>query len=261
MAEAFDYIVEGLWPLAVPIESVHLDPANARMGHVVGRLMGDDRAVLFVTDPPYLVNYDGSNHPSGWDDAVGKHENYWDWDRQGGELYDGFVKVAIDLAVAQDAAWYCWHASQRQDLLMEVWARHGVLAHQQIIWVKDRSILGRGWFLWQHEPCLFGWLKGNKPRKVGEEYFSTVWEFATHPPGQRNAHPTSKPLGLFERPIFQHTVVGDLCYEPFAGSGSQLIACENTGRVCRAVEIAPAYVGVILERYWEAFGIEAEVIG
>ncbi len=130
----------------------------------VKRLMAGERAVLFATDPPYLVDYDGTNHPPNrqsanpnkdWSPSYGAT---WDDSSQGPELYDGFIKAAIDDAITEDAAWYCWHASRRQAMVESCWEKAGAFVHQQIIWVKDRSILTRSHYLWKHEPCFYGWV-------------------------------------------------------------------------------------------------------
>lgn len=237
---------------------------------VVERLMGGGRATLFATDPPYLVDYDGTNHPQAWNasERVKKVTNkdwsatYKDWDaaEQGVELYDGFVSVAIEHAITSHAAWYCWHASRRQAMLEDVWERHGAFVHQQIIWAKDRPVLTRSFYMWQHEPCFFGWIKGNKPERVVDEYLSTVWQFPTQTAFERTDHPTQKPTQLFEIPMRQHTRPGELCYEPFSGSGTQIVAAENLGRQCRAVEIAAPFVAVALQRYLDAFEIRGELM-
>lgn len=229
----------------------------------VTRLMNGERAVLFATDPPYLVDYDGTNHPGT---AVSQDrpslnkdwsETYRDFDRsdQGDGLYDGFIKTAIQIAIREDAGWYCWHASRRQAMVEEVWERNGAFVHQTVIWAKDRGVLTHSWFLWAHEPCFFGWLKGKKPPKnVAASSETTVW----HLPGISRTedidHPTPKPVECFTIPMLQHTSPGDICYEPFSGSGTQIIAAERTGRRCYAMEIAPEFVAVALQRFQDATG-------
>jgi len=224
----------------------------------VRRLMNGQRADLFATDPPYLVDYDGMNHPHKWTKTHGrKHpgdkswsDKYTDVDspKLGEKLYDAFVKVALEVAITGNAAWYCWHASRRQGLLESVWEKYGVFVHQQIIWVKDRPILTRSWYMWQHEPCFFGWLKGKKPKRFARDYPPSVWSFPTIRPGEPSVHPTEKPTELFAIPMRQHTERGGLCYEPFSGSGTQLVAAEQLGRVCYAMELSPPFVAVALER-------------
>lgn len=220
----------------------------------VTRLMNGERAVLFATDPPYLVSYDGTNHPHKWhepDSNKDWSDTYHDWDNatQGEELYDGFIRLALEIAITPEAPWYCWHASRNQGMLERLWEKYGAFVHQQIIWVKDRPILTRSWYMWQHEPCFFGWIKGKKPHRIPEkEFLSSVWSFPTITPGTSTDHPTSKPVEVFAIPMVQHTHLGDLCYEPFAGSGSQFVAGEQQGRVVYGMELQPQFVAVILER-------------
>ena len=224
----------------------------------VTRLMDGKRAVLFATDPPYLVDYDGTNHPHKWTATHGRqHPGDKDWSDKysdvdspelGEKLYDAFIGLAVQLAITEDAAWYCWHASRKQALLESVWEKHGAFVHQQIIWLKDRPILTRSWYMWQHEPCFFGWRKGKKPKRIAEDYPPTVWQFPTQAPGEVTDHPTQKPVELFAIPMRPHTEKGDVCYEPFSGSGTQLVAAQSLGRVCYAMELSPPFVAVALER-------------
>jgi len=219
----------------------------------VKRLMNGERAILFATDPPYLVSYDGTNHPGkgkankDWSDTYGVT---WDDAVEDTALYDGFIGAAVAEAIAPNAAWYCWHASRRQAMLESMWVTHGAFVHAQVIWVKNRGVLTRTWYAWQHEPCLFGWLTGKKPPRRSDTYLSTVWHIPTIPNGdERPDHPTPKPLDVFAIPMDQHTRPGEICYEPFAGSGSQIIAAEKLGRRCYAIEISPTYCDLIIRRY------------
>ena len=233
----------------------------------VQRLMNGERASLFATDPPYLVDYDGTNHPGAdqhgtknkdWGDSYGVT---WDDADQGPDLYRGFIRAAIDHAIQPNAAWYCWHASRRQAMLEAVWVELGAFVHQQIIWVKNRAVLTRSFYLWKHEPCLMGWLKGNKPERVSEDYLSSVWTIDTPDGEDRPDHPTPKPLDCFAIPMRQHVARGGLCYEPFSGSGSQIMAGEQTGRRVFAIEISPQYVDVAVKRWQAATGQDAVLEG
>lgn len=220
----------------------------------VRRLMNGERAILFATDPPYAVSYDATNHPHKWgEEDKNKHEHketYKDWDTVDDpeRLYNDFMRVAREEAIEPDAAWYCWHAGVKSTLVQGAFEANGAFVHQQIVWVKDRPILSRTWYMWQHEPCFFGWVRPNKPPRVIDEYPRSVWQIPTIKPGQKTDHPTSKPIEVFAIPIEQHTRVGQICYEPFSGSGSQHVAAEQAGRLCYGLEREPRYVAVILER-------------
>jgi len=219
----------------------------------VGRLMAGDRAVMCATDPPYLVDYDGTNHPQSFErDKAGKSNNKkWDAYRDPKTSVDfcaSFIRVALEHALAGNPAIYQWHASRRQALVEAAWTANGLLLHQQLIWVKSRPILTRSHYMWQHEPCFYGWVEGRPPElrpPVGGQY-STVWTIAGE---QDGIHPTQKPLEIFERPINYHTRAGDIVYEPFSGSGSQIIAAARLGRRCFAMELEPAFVDVARRRW------------
>jgi len=227
----------------------------------VRRLMNGERAVLFATDPPYLVDYDGSNHPTRNKDWSASYGTTWDDSSQGAELYDGFIAAAVAEAITEDAAWYCWHASRRQAMLEACWEKEGAFVHQQIIWVKDRGVLTRSHYLWKHEPCFMGWIKGKRPPKVADETLPSTWEMPSFTRDERPDHPTPKPLDAFGIPMRQHVERGGLCYEPFSGSGSQIIAGEANGRRVFAMEISPAYVDVAVERWQTETGRDAILDG
>ena len=238
----------------------------------VKRLMNGERAILFATDPPYLVDYDGTNHPQNSarkakvakGDTSGTNGNKdwsatygvtWDDSSQGPDLYRRFIKAAIAEAIAPNAAWYCWHASRRQAMLEEVWTEMGAFQHQQIIWNKEKGVLTRSRYLWKHEPCLMGWIKGNMPPKAdGAEFLPSVWDIHGLSGEERPDHPTPKPLDCFAIPMCQHVEPGGLCYEPFSGSGSQIMAGQAVGRRVFAMEISPTYVDVAVERWQKATG-------
>ena len=227
----------------------------------VRRLMNGERAVLFATDPPYLVDYNGSNHPTRNKDWSQSYGVTWDDSSQGSELYDGFIAAAIAEAITEDAAWYCWHASRRQAMLEACWEKAGAFVHQQIIWVKDRGVLTRSHYLWKHEPCFMGWIKGKRPPKVADETLASTWEMPSFAKDERPDHPTPKPLDAFGIPMRQHVPRGGLCYEPFSGSGSQIMAGEANERRVHAMEISPAYVDVAVLRWQEETGRDAILDG
>ena len=131
-----------------------------------------------------------------------------------------------------------------------------------MIWVKARGVLTRSHFLWQHEPCFYGWPKGSMPDKDRRPPPSerTVWEI-DQAGEQDGIHPTQKPTAIFEKPIQFHTRPGEVVLEPFSGSGTQLIAAERLGRRCFALELSPAFGDVAVRRWEQATGKEATLEG
>lgn len=237
------------------------DSANASD---VAALMDGKTAKLCATDPPYLVSYDAKNHPSK-DFSDGKNKDWKGRYADGqkteplGPFYEAFLRQALAVSQA-DAAIYVWHASQRQVEVEKAMRDCGILVHQQIIWVKNKPVLTHSFYMWQHEPCFFGWRQGHKPKRNPGDFPTTVWQIDVPVlPGFESRHPTEKPLELFTTPILLHTQLEDVCYEPFSGSGTHLCAAENTGRRCFAMEIEPAFVAVALERLSE-MGLEPKVI-
>lgn len=224
----------------------------------VARLMSGERAVLCSTDPPYLVDYTGANHPQSSERERANKDNNKSWDayhdpKTSVEFFSNFIKAAIEHALIANPAFYQWHASRRQALVEAAWTTNGLLLHQQLIWVKSRPILTRSCFMWQHEPCFFGWIEKRPPalQPPVSGDCSTVWSIGQR--GEQDGiHPTQKPVEIFERPISYHTRVGDIVYEPFSGSGSQIIAAERHGRRCFAMELEPTFVDVAVAR-WEKF--------
>ena len=215
---------------------------DATKAEDVAQLMGNERAVLFATDPPYAVGYTGGSHPQSWGNRGAANRNK-DWSGQyveaksadvsnseeiGVELYRGFIKMALEFAIVRNAAWYLWHASKRHSMVEKIWGEFGAFVHQQIIWVKSRPVLTYSTYLWRHEPCLFGWVKGEKPKthrsQVGaaaDEFPTTVWEVPSSEV-ETDAHPTSKPCRLFSLPM-------ELTRNPATFLMSRSRAVVNTG--------------------------------
>ncbi|TNF24087.1 MAG: DNA methylase [Deltaproteobacteria bacterium] len=211
----------------------------------VTRLMAGERAVLFATDPPYLVGYDDQE----WDDADAERND---------DLWLRFCRTARELAIREDAAWYCWYASVHHAKLQAVWEQVGAFVHQQIIWAKPSGVLTYSWYTWQHEPCLMGWVRPHKPRRNKDTKMrGTVWSLERVRDLEDGDHPTPKPVQAFAIPMEQHTRPGDVCYEPFSGSGTQIIAAEQLGRRCFAMELEPRYVDVAVRRWCQLTGVEA----
>jgi len=233
----------------------------------VARLMDGERAVMMATDPPYLVDYTADNHSSsaerqkaGKDKTANKNWDEYKGPETSVAFFSDFIRVALENALVENPAIYQWHASRRQALVEEAWTANGLLWHQQIIWAKSRPILTRSHFMWAHEPAAYGWIEGRPPtlRPPVSGDCSTVWTIDNRADeskgggGDKVEHPTQKPVAIFERPISFHSRAGDIVYEPFSGSGSQIIAAERLGRRCFAMELAPEFVDVEIAR-WERF--------
>ena len=209
---------------------------------VVGRLMAGRKAALMTTDPPYGVDYASlvasrkNQKAGGWDDI---HNDALDDD-----ALLSLLTAALGGAGATTA--FVWHpAGARRFLFWRALEANDWRIAQEIVWVKNALVFGRADYQWRHEPCLYA-KKPGAPAQ-GDRTQTTVWEEAktTHA-----EHPTQKPVGLYERPIKNHTQRGDLVYDPFLGSGTALIAAEGLGRVCYGVELEPRYCDVIVRR-WE----------
>lgn len=228
----------------------------------VKRLMGGSKAVLMNTDPPYGINYgDIANSRSrpasvrqggdGKDYSTHVDKEIENDDLDGAALQD-FLERTIRTALPhliEKPAFYLWHPMLTQGTFFAAAAAADILIHRQIIWVKPSLIMGRGHYHWRHELCFYGWVRGKRCAWYGAHAQDTVWQV-----GRENdkIHPTQKPTELFVRPIINHTKRGDLIYEPFSGSGSQIIAAEMTGRRAFAVELKPSYCQVTIER-WQTF--------
>ncbi|MBI4564387.1 MAG: DNA modification methylase [Planctomycetes bacterium] len=222
----------------------------------VERLMNGARASLMATDPPYLVDYSGGNHPQSWHNHPETRDKSWDEYRDpkaSSDFFYAFLRLALDVALRENVAIYQWHASRRQALVEEAWSRAGLLVHQQIIWNKARPILTHSHYMWQHEPCFYGWVEGEPPALRPDPCLTTVWQI-DQKEAQDGIHPTQKPLEIFAIPIRSHTRPGDIVYEPFCGSGSQIIAAEKLGRRCFAMELEPKFVDAAVARWQRVAG-------
>lgn len=218
-------------------------------------LMAGQRSPLMPTDPPYLVNYQGGNHPQSWHNKAEVKDKHWDDYKEGdgATFFSRFVQVALAEALTPNPAIYQFHASSRQALVETAWLENGLLVHQQIIWMKSRAVLTHSHYMWQHEPCFYGWVQGSPPTRKPPANATTIWEIDQQ--GESSGlHPTQKPVELIKRMIDYHTKPGEIVYEPFGGSGTALIAAELTGRFCYALELAPAFCDVIVQRWEQVTG-------
>lgn len=222
----------------------------------VDRAMDGEKAALTATDPPYLVDYTGERpNDSGKDwSATYKEVEITDADTFFRGVFTNVLRV-----IAPHAAIYCWHAHKRQRLIADVWDDLGILDHQQVVWVKPTPVFGRVFWHFRHEPCMMGWKQGSMPVHDSDHEFNSVWEIDWEGKARFTGdHPTTKPVEIFARPMRKHTKRGDIVFEPFSGSGSQIIAAEREGRRCRAIELEPTFVDCAVAR-WETFtGKKAE---
>lgn len=237
----------------------------------VTRLMAGERAGLMPTDPPYLVDYDGGNHPQSYQNngekrARGKSTKHWDsyTDHESAVgFYHDFLSCAIACALSDRPIVYQWFGMMRMDVVLEAWRATGLLAHQVIIWHKSRPVLARCDFMWDYEPCMYGWVKGQRPEPEVRPPANAraVWDVDQREGIEEGAgrnHPTMKPVEVIRRPIEWHTKPGELIYEPFSGSGTAIIAAEMTGRRCYAIELSPVFVDVAVTRWQNFTGRQAE---
>jgi len=213
----------------------------------VERLMAGAKAALLQTDPPYGIAYVANAKSKG--QAV-SHEDIENDELDGAKLQE-FLELTITAVLphlTDNCAFYLWHPMLTQGTFFAASAAAAdILIHRQIIWCKPSLVFGRGDYHWQHELCFYGWRKGFRPDFYGERNQTTLWHVGRE---TSKEHPTAKPVALWEPPFRNHTRKGDVVYEPFSGSGSQLIAAEQLGRKCYGMEISPAYCDVIVKR-WE----------
>ena len=207
----------------------------------VARLLGDVRPHLMVTDPPYGVAYDPD-----WRNRAGASETK----RTGKVLNDDRADWRDAWALFPGDVAYVWHGALHATTVAESLAAWGFDIRSQIIWAKDRHVLSRGHYHWQHEPAWYA-VRG-KGHWSGDRKQSTLWSIPSRDQDAETVHGTQKPLECMRRPILNNSSAGQAIYEPFSGSGTTLIAAESTQRTCHAMELDPAYVDVAVRR-WEAF--------
>lgn len=210
-------------------------------------LLENTKVNLVVTDPPYNVNYEGSAGKI-------KNDNMED-DKFYQFLFNSFVNM--EQAMADDASIYVFHADTEGLNFRKAFQDAGFYLSGCCIWKKPSLVLGRSPYQWQHEPCLYGWKKKGKHKWYAGRKETSVWEFEK--PKKNADHPTMKPIALLAYPIKNSSMTNSLVLDPFAGSGSTLIACEQTGRICYAIELDEKYCDVIVKRYIEQVGNDKSV--
>ncbi|WP_449461065.1 site-specific DNA-methyltransferase [Streptococcus suis] len=206
------------------------------------QLLGDKKANLVVTDPPYNVDVE---------ETAGKilNDNMPDSDFYQ-FLFNMFAQV--EKHMESDASIYVFHADTEGLNFRKAFKEAGFYLSGCCIWKKNLLVLGRSPYQWQHEPCLFGWKQKGKHQWFSDRKQTTIWEYDR--PKSSKDHPTMKPIPLMAYPIQNSSMRGTLVLDPFLGSGSTLMAADQTGRVCYGIELDEKFVDVIVKRYIESTG-------
>ncbi len=200
------------------------------------RLMDGQKANLVLTDPPYGVDVE---------ETAGKIQND---NLPDAEFYDFLLSAfrCMQANLADDGSIYVWHADTKGLIFRKAYEEAGFYLSGCCIWKKNALVLGRSPYQWIHEPCLFGWKKGGKHQWYADRKQVTVWEYDK--PKSSPDHPTTKPVTLMAYPIKNSTMTNGIVLDPFLGSGSTLIACMETDRICRGIELDPKFVDCIVKR-------------
>lgn len=210
-------------------------------------LMEGKKANLVVTDPPYGVSYNGSQGTIQNDNL--KDDEFYQF------LFDAFTNMENHMA--NDASIYVFHADTKGHIFRKAFQDAGFYLSGVCQWVKQSLVLGRSPYQWKHEPCLFGWKKKGKHKWYAGRAETTVWEFDK--PSKNNLHSTMKPVPLLAYPIKNSSLTNSIVLEPFGGSGSTWIACEQTDRVCYGAELDERFVDVIVKRFIEHVETDEDV--
>lgn len=216
----------------------------------VERLMCGNLADIFITDPPYNVDYTGKTK-----EAL-KIEN----DKMDDSAFRGFLRGAFkaaDSVMKPGAVFYIWHADSEGYNFRGACRDAGWTVRQTIIWNKNSIVMGRQDYQCKHETCLYGWKEGAGHLWASDRKQTTVIDMPR--PTKSDIHPTMKPIGLFDYQIKNNTKGGDLVLDLFGGSGTTIMACEQNGRTAYSMELDPRYVDAIIGR-WEAFTGEKAVL-
>ena len=209
----------------------------------VDLLMGEKKANLILTDPPYGVSFKSSSGLTIQNDSI-KDEEFYAF------LLQAFSCMAEHLE--QGGSGYIFHADTEGLHFRKAFVDAGFHLAGVCIWVKNALVLGRSDYQWQHEPVLYGFLKNGKHSWYSDRKQTTIWNFDK--PKRNENHPTSKPLDLLSYPIRNSSQENAIVLDTFGGSGSTLMACEKTNRICYTMELDEKYASVILRRYVEDTG-------
>ena len=216
----------------------------------VKRLLGGGKSDMLLTDPPYNVEYTGKTK-----DALTIKN-----DKQGDDAFRQFLTDAFQNAnevMKPGAVFYIWHADSEGFNFRAACNEVGWKVRQCLIWNKNSMVMGRQDYHWKHEPCLYGWKDGAGHLWASDRKQVTVLDFER--PSRSESHPTMKPVKLFAYQVSNNTKGEDVVLDLFGGSGTTIIACEQLNRKCYTMELDPKYCDVIIKRYIELKGSDADV--
>ncbi len=216
---------------------------DATSAEDVAALMDGKKANLIVTDPPYGVSFKSSGGLTIQNDSM-KGDEFYTF------LYNSFSQMAAHLE--NGGAAYVFHADTEGLNFRKAFVDAGFHLAGVCIWVKNSLVLGRSDYQWQHEPVLYGFLKNGKHLWYSDRKQTTIWNYDK--PKRNKNHPTSKPLDLLGYPICNSSQENAVVLDTFGGSGSTMMACEQTDRICCMMELDEKYASVILRRYVEDTG-------
>ncbi len=218
-------------------DSCELEPISA--------LMGQAKADMVFTDPPYNIAYEGGSKKR----EMIKNDEVVDF-------YDFLLKAYSSFALSMKlgASIYVCHADSERINFTKAFKDAGFYLSSVVIWAKNNATFGRQDYFWKHEPILYGWREGGAHTWHGDNKQDTIWNVDR--PSKSDAHPTMKPIALIEKAILNSSKADDIVLDLFLGSGSTLIASEKTGRICYGMELDPKYVDVIVQRYVDYTGNE-----
>lgn len=227
----------------------HIQCGDSEDVKMVEKLLSDKVPRLMVTDPPYGVKYDPA-----WRDGALKT---WKKPRSTGKvLNDNKVSWHDAYKIFPGDIAYIWHAGKYAHVVADDLIKCDFEIISQIIWAKQHFVISRGDYHWKHEPCWYAVKKGKKHNWQGARDQATTWDIKNNGAFGNNdekeevyGHGTQKPMECMARPIRNNTESGEVVYDPFIGSGTTLIACQQLNRICIGQELLPNYVDVIIERY------------
>ena len=221
---------------------------DATSAEDVAKLMDGKKANIIVTDPPYGVSFKSSDGLSIQNDSL-----------KGDEFYQFLLQAFKNMAdnLTKGGAAYVFHADTEGLNFRKAFIDAGFHLAGCCIWVKNSLVLGRSDYQWQHEPVLYGFLQNGNHPWYSDRKQTTIWNFDK--PKRNKNHPTSKPLDLLGYPIQNSSQANGIVIDTFGGSGSTMMACEQTNRICYMMELDEKYASVVLRRYVEDDGSPDDV--